>query len=162
MSRSEVLSKIRDRLVATFRSAAGKETAEDIAQETVLRLETKFANVSNETELIKISFGIANNVKHEFRRKSRADRELPPPDVWNPVDPRDPLGSGIPDQAFLNQVKKCAKELTGRCPELLLLLLEGYTADEIRGKMGAARTGTVHVWVHRCYQALAKKLGIGG
>lgn len=128
----------------------------DIAQETWVVLRTRYAHIGDETELVKIAFGISRNICSHIR--ARAGREQPPPEDWTPAA----SGPSADAQVFEAQVREAIKTLTGRCPELLLLQLEGYTADEIRGIMGASRTGTVHVWTHRCLAALRKKLGMGG
>jgi DNA-directed RNA polymerase specialized sigma24 family protein len=130
--------------------------AHDIAQETWIVLRTNYAHIEDDTELVKIAFGISRNLCS--RIKAKASRELPPAEEWNPES----YGPSADDQVFRTQLEEAIQSLPGRCAELLLRELEGYTADEIKGMMGASRTGTVHVWTHRCIAALRKKLGIRG
>jgi DNA-directed RNA polymerase specialized sigma24 family protein len=130
--------------------------AHDISQETYVALRTGYGHIDDETELVKLAFSISRYIW--LRRRGKANRELCPPEDWNPAD----TGIDGEDQTLRAEVRTAIQELTGRCPELLLLQLDGYTADEIKVSMGAPRIDTVYVWIHRCIAALRKKLGAGG
>jgi DNA-directed RNA polymerase specialized sigma24 family protein len=158
MTREECLSTIRVRLLRAWTYKVGHDLAEDIAQETLLLLETKYPEVTEPADLVRLSFTISTHVDQTMRRKMRVGRELPPPEGWNPPDP----AAGQEYEVLLKGIRSRIGELTGRCPELLLLHLEGHTPEEIRDKMGALRTGTVYVWMHRCVDSLRRKLGLAG
>ena len=135
--------------------------AQDIAQETWLALRTRYGHIDDETQLLKLAFGISRYVYSAA--KKRDGRVAAPPEGWDPQD----SGPGPEEAALKEEVRRAMGSLTGRCAELMLLLLDGYTAEEIKGRMGAARTGVVYVWIHRRVAALRKKLvpdrlGAGG
>jgi len=158
MGREQILSLIRERLLRAWTYRVGRDTAEDIAQETLLLLETKYRHIAGETDLVKLSFTISTYMEQTIRRKLKRDREAPHAEGWNPPDP----ASNQEYNAFLAAVRARIGELTGRCPKLLLLHLEGHDAEEIRNIMGAPRVGTVYVWTHRCIESLKVKLGLAG
>ena len=158
MTREDHLSSIRERLLRAWTYKVGKDVAEDIAQETLLLLESKYKHVTGATDLVKLSFTISTHVDQTLRRKLKAGRELPPLEGWNPPDP----ACSQEYEMLLSSIRSRIGELTGRCPELLRLQLDGYTPEEIRDKMGALRTGTVYVWTHRCIESLRQKLGLVG
>ena len=130
--------------------------AHDIAQDTWLALRVPNYRDKGPTELLKLGFKIARYLY--LHRREKGSRETAPPEDWNPAA----AGINTDERIFRDQIRRACETLTGKCPELLLLMLEGFTADEIRVKMGAGRTGTVHVWTHRCIQALREKIGMGG
>jgi DNA-directed RNA polymerase specialized sigma24 family protein len=130
--------------------------AHDISQETWIALNNRYQHVEDETELVKLCFGISRHIY--CRMKQRHGREELAPEEWNPVAD----DASAEDLAYYEQVRVAIKALTGRCTEVLLLELEGYTADEIKARMGAGRTSTVYVWIHRCHAALRRKLGLRG
>ncbi len=154
MTRDDLLAGITERLVTSWTYKVGADMAQDIAQETWLALRKGYSHLEDETELIKLAFKISRYIS--IRARVRAGREPALPEEWDPVA----IGLGADDHVLAVQVREAIRELTGRCPELLLLLLDGYTAGEIKGKMGAPKTDTVYVWIHRCIKALRKKLGI--
>jgi RNA polymerase sigma-70 factor (ECF subfamily) len=156
MTREETLSAIRDRILRAWTYKVSKDVAEDVAQETLLLLETKYRHVMNDPDLVKLSFTISTHVYQTIRRKMKVGRELPPTEGWNPPDP----GHSQEYQTLLSSIRSRISQLTGRCPELLGLYLSGYTPEEIRDRMGAMRTGTVYVWTHRCVESLREKLGV--
>jgi DNA-directed RNA polymerase specialized sigma24 family protein len=158
MGREDHLSTIRERLLRAWTYKVGKDAAEEIAQETLLLLETKYKQVTGVADLVKLSFTISTHVDQTLRRKMKVGRELPPPDGWNPPDP----ARGQEYDMLLASIRSRIGELTGRCPELLRLQLEGHTPEEIRDQMGALRTATVYVWTHRCIDSLRQKLGLAG
>ena len=109
------MATLRERLLKAWTYKVGRDTAEDVAQETLLLLETKYAHVTGETDLVKLSFTISSYVEKSIRRKFKRDRELPTPDEWSPPDP----AVSQEYSAFLATVRSKIAELRGRCPELL-------------------------------------------
>jgi DNA-directed RNA polymerase specialized sigma24 family protein len=129
--------------------------AHDIAQETWIALSTQYAD-KNDTEIVKLSHKISQYIY--WAMKEKAGREVTPPENWTPASK-----TASPErQALMGQVRSAFKQLTGRCAEVMTLLLEGYRAPEIKVKMGAPTVGAVHVWIFRCTEDLREKLGAGG
>ena len=130
--------------------------AHDIAQETWIALRTRYSHLEDETELVKLSYKISQYIY--WAMKEKGGREMPAPENWNP----EALELSPERRAFMEQVREKFKDLSGRCAEVMKLLMDGYTADEIKGMMGTSKVGTVYVWIHRCTEALREKLGLGG
>src|SRR6202008_1836146 len=111
---------------------------EDIAQETCMVLTTQYANLDDETQLIKLGFKIAHYI--HLRNQKRGLREVAAPEGWNPVSP-----DASPERrALMEQVRAVIKQLPDKDQELMKVFLDGYSAAEIKGMIGAASDGAVH------------------
>src|SRR5690349_19165063 len=122
MTREEALPVIRERLLRAWTYKAGKDVAEEIAQETLLLLESKYRQVTGVTDLVRLSFAISTHVSQTLRRRMRVGTYVSPPDQWDPVDP----ARGQEHQLLLSSIRSHIAQMKGRCPELLRLHLEGY------------------------------------
>jgi DNA-directed RNA polymerase specialized sigma24 family protein len=70
----EFLAKMRAQLVRSFARGGGSaaDLAEDVAQETIVRLLAKYPDIASRPDAIPLAYGFARNVQLEFwRRQSR-------------------------------------------------------------------------------------------
>ncbi|MCC6294139.1 MAG: RNA polymerase sigma factor [Bryobacterales bacterium] len=160
-TREQILATLRERLVAYASSRLGREWAEDLAQETLLVLETRYAGKDRTEDLLPLAFSVLRFKMAEFRRKASRRGE------WNTEQVEElPLADGAISQALALEKKQlqarleaAIAKLGGRCQELFRLKLEDKSYEEIRREMGAGAIATVYTWDHRCRQQLLELMG---
>lgn len=168
LGRDEVLARVRARVLAATRSWLSHEDAEDIAQETLVLLSTKYAHVSAPEELVRLAVETAWRKRLSLWRK-RARRkglgETPLPSLEDGADPLERAASAerSPEDIAhgrqrLALLVEAAARLGERCRELLRRKLEGASLAEIARELGKP-VNTVYSWDHRCHQKLKQRLG---
>ncbi|MBC8167226.1 MAG: sigma-70 family RNA polymerase sigma factor [Bryobacteraceae bacterium] len=161
MSRDEILSRLRERIVAFAASRIRKDVADDLAQEVLIVLETKYSEVATLDELMPLSLQILRFKLASFRRKTHRRGE----DTATPVDDLHLHDLGPTPESFaereelLRQLTKAIGQLGGRCREIFRLKLLGRTFEEIREELGANTINTVYTWDSRCRQSLLALMG---
>jgi RNA polymerase sigma-70 factor (ECF subfamily) len=162
IARDAVLAQVRNRVMAFAASRAGRDVAEDIAQETLLLLTTKYGHLADAADLVPLSLRIARlKLMNHWRKKKRAplvdmDPALPPPEPnTDPGDTEDRLVRGL----LVEDLLRAIDTLNERCRKLLALRLEGRDFEEIRAHMSAASINTVYTWDNRCRKNLRVALG---
>ena len=84
MQRDEILARLRERIVAFAASRLQRDVAEDVAQEVMLLLHTKYSEVTGLEDLVPLSLQIARFKIASFRRKAHRrgeDTQVPVDDV---------------------------------------------------------------------------------
>ena len=161
MQKDEILSKLRERLVAYAASHLSTDLAEDIAQETMLLLHTKYAEVAALEELVPLAVKIARfKITAHFRKAHRRgeDRQAAVEDL--PLaDPGASPSEYVERKETVERLAAALAKLEGRCRELFRLKLQGKGFAEIREILGAASINTVYTWDFRCRKQLLEKLG---
>lgn len=159
--RGATLALLRERLVAFAASRFGREGAEDLAQEVLVVLETKYRTVERMEELVPLAFQILRFKGVAWRRRSlRRGEHLA-------VDPEaEGLTGDAPNphlaaerQELLGRLLKALEDLGPRCRELFRLKLEGLSFPDIQRRLGAEALNTVYTWDHRCRKHLLAALG---
>jgi RNA polymerase sigma factor (sigma-70 family) len=167
--REAVLEKIRTRILGAARRGLSPSDAEDLTQEALLLLSTKYAHVAAPEELVALGVKIVRLKRTALWRKAarrRAAGESPLPS--HEEEDRDPLENvtgGGPDpeevavtRERLRVLARAASRLDGRCREILRRKLEGQSFVEIAADLGR-NVNTVYSWDHRCHKRLKKLLG---
>ncbi|MCC6587662.1 MAG: RNA polymerase sigma factor [Bryobacterales bacterium] len=159
--REQLLATLRERILAYATSRVGRDCAEDLAQEVLLLLETKYGNVQVIDELLPLAFQIIRFKINDFRKKAGRRGEL------NPVSVDDlPLASGenvlanLERQELRRRLLTAVAQMHGHCRELFRRKLQGESYDQIRVAMGVESINTIYTWDHRCRQQLMKLLGV--
>ncbi len=160
-TREQVLVALRERIVSYATSHLGRDTAEDLAQEALLVLEQKYADVQSADDLLPLCFQILRFKMKDYKRKATRRGE------WNSVDVGDlPITDHRPNpaeqaerQELLERLARAVEKLDGRCRELMRLKLLGRSFPEIRASLGAGSINTVYTWDSRCRQSLLAKMG---
>jgi RNA polymerase sigma-70 factor (ECF subfamily) len=156
--REEILARIRARVFNYLASKGGRdrERAEDVAQDTIMLLITKYASVEGETDLTKLSVTIS---RYLSMAAHRPDKLTELPEFLDPVD-LSPGPDGVMSKKQLQQrVRQAILRLGPRCRELYELMLQEYSTEEIRERMKAGKAGNVYVWKNRCNEQMQKILG---
>lgn len=162
-ARDDVLGMIRRRVVGFAAARAGRDTAEDIAQETLILLTTKYAHLDSPADLVPLSIRIARwKLMNHWRKVRRApieggreERDLE--SLARDEGTEEALGRHL----LLGRLLAAVDTLGERCRRLLLLRLEDRDFEEIRKLMDAASINTVYTWDNRCRKQLREALTPG-
>lgn len=161
MARDEILVRLRERIVAFAASRMGRDTGEDLAQEVLLVLETRYPQVDTLDELMPLSLQILRFKMASFRRRSarRGENKSVPPEEVHLIDSGPSPEAWAERQELLERLKAAVGKLGPRCREMFRLKLLGRTFPEIQNEMGAATLNTVYTWDARCRQHLLEAMG---
>jgi RNA polymerase sigma factor (sigma-70 family) len=169
LTRENVLERVRARILGVARRGLSVEEAEDLAQETLLLLTTKYANVEAPEELIALGITIVRKLRSAQWRRAARRRDLghvaPPPRDEDGPDLFEGASGSMPDPETLARVGQrvrlftdAADRLSGRCRDMLKRKLEGESFVEIAKSLGRP-VNTVYSWDHRCHKRLKELLG---
>lgn len=159
--RTGILARLRERIVAFAASRGAGAHAEDLAQEVLVLLHTKYGHLEAAEDLVPLAFQILRFklVAHRRRAARRGEYDAVDVDAFPPA-------SDAPDPATVLERKELLARLMGgiarlgeRCRELFRLKLQGRSFAEIQDLMGAATLNTVYTWDHRCRKQLLEALG---
>ena len=156
-----VLAQVRARVFGFAASRVSRDMAEDIAQDTLLLLSTKYAHLSGVADLVPLSMRIARlKLMNHWRKARRApvlsvDGPNPPPEPSAEEDVED----GVHRQMMLQGLLRGIDTLSERCRRLMALRLEGRDFEEIRQVMSVDSINTVYTWDNRCRKSLRETLG---
>ena len=160
MQKDEILSKLRERIVAYAASHISRDVAEDIAQEVMLLLHTKYGEVSGLEDLVPLSLRIARFKLAAAHRKAHRRGE----DRQTSVEDAVLADAGMSPSAYvekkemLDRLSTALGQLQGRCRELFRLKLQGKSFPEIQGILGVRSINTVYTWDSRCRKQLLERL----
>lgn len=169
LSRDEVLARVRARVLAAARARLSPADAEDLTQEALVLLTTKYAHVAAAEELVALGVRIVALKRTAFwrkaaRRQAAGDTPLGPVDAADgdpleraPTDEPDPEAIARARQRLAIFVEAAAR-LDGRCREILRRKLQGASFVEIASELRRP-VNTVYSWDHRCHQRLKRLLG---
>jgi RNA polymerase sigma-70 factor (ECF subfamily) len=161
MQRDEILIKLRERIVAYAASQLSRDVAEDVAQEVMLLLHTKYGEVSGVEDLLPLSIQIARFKIISFRRKAHRrgeDTQVSVDDVPLAAAGMNP-GEYTERREMLERLTAALGQLGGRCRELFRLKLQGRSFGEIQRILGVGSINTIYTWDFRCRKQLMKRLG---
>jgi RNA polymerase sigma-70 factor (ECF subfamily) len=161
VAREEILAKLRERIVAYAASRLGRDTAEDIAQEVMILLETKYGAVEALDELVPLSLEITRRklVAHWRKQQRRGEDRSVSAASLPLADPRPHPDEELERRERLERLAAAVSRLPPRCRELLRLKLEGKRFAEIQQVLGVRSVNTLYVWDLRCRRKLMKLLG---
>lgn len=159
--RAAILARLRERIVAFAASRYAGSQAEDLAQEVLVLIHTKYGHLEHLEDLLPLAFQILRFKLAAARRKAARRGEFDAVDVEV-----FPPASDAPDPAAVLERKELLARLLGgighmgeRCRELFRLKLQGHSFPEIQGLMGAGSLNTIYTWDHRCRKQLLESLG---
>ncbi len=161
LEREEILACLRERIVAFAASRIGRDVADDLAQEVLLVLHTKYRDVERLEDLLPLCLRIVRFKMMGLYRKSQRRGEytqVPVEDI--------PLAHPDPDPEARAERKETTERLVAaiqrmapRCKELLRLKLAGKSFAEIQTVLGLNSINTVYTWDHRCRKQLLESMG---
>jgi RNA polymerase sigma factor (sigma-70 family) len=153
-----LLARVRVRIVGFATYLGCGNDAEDLAQETMVVLFNKYAEVADAEEMSKLAPKICANLALNWRR----NKSNPAKAVELPVGLADASGQDPESAATEKELKglllKAIQGSDARCKELLRLRLAGANTKEIAADMGMT-AGAVDTAYFRCLQRLRGALG---
>jgi RNA polymerase sigma-70 factor (ECF subfamily) len=161
MQRDEILARLRERIVVFAASQLSRDIAEDVAQEVLLLLHTKYREVALLEDLLPLSLQIARFKIVSLRRKAHRrgeDTQVQIEDVPVAAVGLDPAAS-LEKKEMLERLTAALAKLEGRCRELFRLKLQGKGFAEIQQILGVKSINTIYTWDFRCRKQLLERLG---
>ena len=161
--REQLLTGLRERIVAYAASRVGRDFAEDLAQEVLLVIETKYGNLEKLEDLVPVSFQILRFKMQDLRRKQARRGEFTSVDagVLPLADGAEGQLAALEREELLERLRAALETMDGRCRELFRHKLEGRNFPEIQRLMEAANINTVYTWDFRCRKLLLEQLTAG-
>ncbi len=161
MVETALLTAIRERILAFAASRLGRDGAEDVAQETMLILHTRYPHLTEPADLVPVALQIARFKITAFFRKAKRRGE---DDAVAVDELQIPNGEVNPEmqairQELMERLRTALPQLGERCRELFRLKLDGLGFPEIQREMNAASINTVYTWDLRCRKSLLELLG---
>jgi RNA polymerase sigma-70 factor (ECF subfamily) len=161
VERDEILSTLRERILAFAASRMGKDIAEDLVQEVLVVLHEKYPEVTRLEELVPLSFQVLRFKLVSLRRKMIRRGEytqVSVEDVQVPDAHADP-GAMLERKLMSERLAAAVNQLGERCRRLFRLKLEGKSFAEIQTALAAGSINTVYTWDARCRKQLLDLLG---
>lgn len=161
LERAEILSRLRERILAFAASRLSEDVAEDLAQEVLLLLHQKYHEVSALPELVPLAFQILRYKMMAWRRKQERRGEIGEASVVEQrlADPRPGPERDAARQEMMERLRQALGSMGERCRELFRLKLEGKGYREIQAIMGVRSINTIYTWDFRCRQLLLERMG---
>ncbi len=161
MTRDEILTSLRERILAFATSRVSREVAEDLTQEVLVLLHEKYARVTELTELVPLAFQVLRFKILDAHRKSlrRGEYNQESVDELPLANPGDDPATLLDQKQRVDRLLAAVAQLGDRCRDLLTLKLEGHSFPEIQTRMGQHSINTIYTWDLRCRKQLLSLMG---
>ncbi|MDZ4733166.1 MAG: sigma-70 family RNA polymerase sigma factor [Nitrospirota bacterium] len=161
MNRDEILSSLRERILAFATLRVSRAQAEDLTQEVLVVLHEKYSKVADLTELVPLAFQILRFKMLDAHRKSLRRGEYNQESVEDlPLaDPGDDPATQLDQKQRVDRLLAAIVQLGERCRELFKWKLEGKSFPEIQKLMGQNSINTIYTWDLRCRKQLLSLMG---
>lgn len=161
MNQNEILTALRERILAFATSRVSREHAEDLTQEVLVVLHEKYPNVADLTELVPLAFQVLRFKMLDAHRKSFRRGEYNQESVEDlPLaDPADDPAMQLQRKQTVDRLVAALNQLGERCRELFKWKLEGKGFPEIQKLMGQSSINTIYTWDLRCRKQLLVLMG---
>jgi RNA polymerase sigma factor (sigma-70 family) len=160
LTRETALASLRLRILSAARRRLSPADAEDLTQDVLLLLTTKYGEVEEPAQLVALGLEILRKKQADLWRKSARRGAASAEDATEV-----PLPHGGPgpdtiasDRERLRLFAEAVARLEGRCREILRRKLEGLSFVEIAAELGRP-VNTIYSWDFRCHERLRKLLG---
>lgn len=161
MTRDEILTSLRERILSFATSRVSKDLAEDLTQEVLVLLHEKYARVTELTELVPLAFQVLRFKMLDAHRKSlrRGEYNQESVDELPLANPSDDPATLLDQKQRVDRLLAAVAQLGDRCRDLLTLKLEGHSFPEIQTRMGQHSINTIYTWDLRCRKELLSLMG---
>lgn len=161
MNRDEILTSLRERILAFAALQVSRDRAEDLAQEVLVVLHDKYPHVTELTELVPLAFQILRFKMLDAHRKSFRRGEYNQESIEDlPLaDPGDDPARELERKQTVERLVQAMSQLGERCRELFKWKLEGKRFPEIQKLMGQNSINTIYTWDLRCRKQLLSLMG---
>lgn len=160
MEREQILALLRERIIGFAASHLQREFAEDVAQDVLMLLHTKYAHVVEMQELVPLALQIARfKLKDRIRKMvRRGEHDAVPAEESLLPDPRENPVQQIERKMLLERLHSAVATLGERCRTLLRYKLEGRSFPEIQRLFHVESINTIYTWDLRCRQELKERM----
>ena len=161
MNRDEILTSLRERILAFAALRVSRDRAEDLVQEVLTVLHEKYARVTELTELVPLAFQVLRFKMLDAHRKSFRRGEYNQESIEDlPLaDPGDDPARELERKQTVERLVQAMSQLGERCRELFKWKLEGKRFPEIQKLMGQNSINTIYTWDLRCRKQLLSLMG---
>ena len=156
MNRNEIISCLRERILAFATLRVSRAQAEDLTQEVLVVLHEKYPQVTELTELVPLAFQIVRFKMLDAHRKSlrRGEYNQESVDDLPLADPGDNPMIQLDQKQRVDRLLAAIGQLGERCRELFKWKLEGNSFPEIQKLMEQTSINTIYTWDLRCRKQL--------
>ena len=161
MDRDDMLTALRERIVAFAALRVSRDHAEDLAQDVLAVLYDKYPHVVELIELVPLAFQVLRYKMLDAHRKALRRGEY----NQESVDALDVAASGGTPETQLDQKQRVERlldamaQLGERCRDLFRWKMEGKSFPEIQALMGQTSVNTIYTWDLRCRKQLLSLMG---
>ena len=161
MDRDQILTSLRERILAFATLRVSRAQAEDLAQEVLVVLHEKYVRVTELTELVPLAFQVLRFKMLDAHRKSlrRGEYNQESVDDLPLADPGDDPATQLDQKQRVDRLLAVMTQLGERCRELFKWKLEGKSFPEIQKIMGQTSINTIYTWDLRCRKQLLTLMG---
>lgn len=161
MTRDDILTSLRERILSFAASRVSKELAEDLTQEVLVLLHEKYALVTELTELVPLAFQVLRFKLLDAHRKSlrRGEYHQESVDELPLANPGDDPATLLDQKQRVDRLLAAMAQLGDRCRDLFKWKLEGNSFPEIQKLMGQTSINTIYTWDLRCRKQLLSLMG---
>jgi RNA polymerase sigma-70 factor (ECF subfamily) len=161
MDREQILTTLRERILAFATSRVSRDRAEDLTQDLLTVLHDKYPTVRELTELVPLVFQVLRYKMLDAHRKAlrrgeynqESIEELPLADTGN-----DPV-TQLDQKQRVDRLLAAIAQLGERCRELFRWKLDGKSFPEIQELMNQTSINTIYTWDLRCRKQLLASMG---
>ena len=161
MDKDQILSSLRERILAFATLRVSREKAEDLTQEVLMLLHEKYPTVTELTELVPLAFQVLRFKMLDAHRKSirRGEYNQESIEDLQLADPADDPSTQLDQKQRVDGLIAALAQLSERCRDLFKWKLEGKSFPEIQKLMGQTSINTIYTWDLRCRKQLLRVMG---
>jgi len=161
MDRDQILTSLRERILAFATLRVSRDHAEDLAQEVLVVLHDKYSHVTELTELVPLAFQVLRFKMLDAHRKSlrRGEYNQESLEELPLADPGDDPVTQLDQKQRVDRILAALSQLGQRCRELFKWKLEGKSFPEIQKLMSQTSINTIYTWDLRCRKQLLSLMG---
>lgn len=161
MDHDQILTALRERILAFATSRVSRDHAEDLTQDVLAVLHDKYSHVTELGELVPLAFQILRYKMLDAHRKALRRGEYSQESVEDlPLaDTGDNPMIQLDQKQRVDRLLTAIVQLGERCRELFTWKLEGKSFPEIQTLMGQVSINTIYTWDLRCRKQLLGLMG---
>jgi len=161
MDRDQILTILRERILAFATSRLSRDRAEDLTQEVLTVLHEKYSQVTELVELIPLAFQVLRYKMLDAHRKAsrRGEYHQESIDKLPLADTGDDPITQLDQKQRVDRLLTAMAKLGERCRELFRWKLEGKSFPEIQRLMRQTSINTIYTWDLRCRRELLTLMG---
>ncbi|MGE0643217.1 MAG: RNA polymerase sigma factor [Nitrospira sp.] len=161
MHRDQILTILRERILAFATSRLSRDRAEDLTQDVMAVLHEKYSQVTELVELVPLAFQILRYKMLDTHRKAlrRGEYNLASVEELPLADTAADPAAQLDQKQRVGRLLEAMAKLGDRCRELFKWKLEGKSFPEIQRLMRQTSINTIYTWDLRCRRELLTLMG---